>query len=70
MAKQQLSERQNGLLKRYIAAGTYQNRVYPVKYRVYSESSGAALGLIILPIAHMNKAEMGAFQGAPKGQVL
>ena len=28
-----MSERQKGLLKRYIAAATYKNRVYPVKYR-------------------------------------
>ena len=31
--KVQVSERQKGQLKRYIAAGTYQNRAYPVKYR-------------------------------------
>ena len=28
-----MSDRQKGPLKRYIVAGTYQNRVYPVKYR-------------------------------------
>ena len=61
-AQVHVSERQRGLLKRYIAAGTYQNRVYPVKYRVYSESSGAALGLIVLPIAHVSADQSSALR--------